>query len=76
MEKEKRSTFKLLFYLKKNEPKKNGAVAIMERITVDGIPASFSAKLEIHPYNWDLKYGRVLGKSNLAVTLNGKLDKI
>lgn len=76
MEQAKRSTFKLLFYLKKNEPKKNGAVAIMGRITIDGSPASFSTKLEIHPDNWDLKYGRVLGKSNLAVTLNGKLDKI
>jgi len=29
MEQTKRSTFKLLFYLKKNEPKKNGAVAII-----------------------------------------------
>ncbi len=76
MEQTKRSTFKLLFYLKKNEPKKNGAVAIMGRITVDGSPASFSTKLEIHPDNWDLKYGRVLGKSSLAVTVNGKLDKI
>jgi hypothetical protein len=29
MEQEKRSTFKLLFYLKKNEPKKNGNVPVM-----------------------------------------------
>jgi len=76
MEKAKRSTFKLLFYLKKNEPKKNGAVTIMGRITVDGKPATFSTKFEIHPDNWDLKYGRVLGKSNVAVNLNNKLEKI
>lgn len=31
-----RSTFKLLFYLKKNAPKKNGMVSIMGRITLDG----------------------------------------
>ena len=31
-----KSTFKTLFYLKKNEPKKNGHVVIMVRITVDG----------------------------------------
>lgn len=36
MEQTKRSTFKLLFYLQKNEPLKNGAVAIMGRITIDG----------------------------------------
>ena len=53
MEQSKRSTFKLLFYLKKNEPKKNGAVAIMGRITIDGKPATFSTKLEIQPDNWD-----------------------
>jgi site-specific recombinase XerD len=76
MEQTKRSTFKLLFYLKKNEPKKNGAVAIMGRITVDGKPASFSSKLEIHPENWDLKHGRILGKSAQAITTNQKLDKI
>ncbi|MFT3945564.1 MAG: Arm DNA-binding domain-containing protein [Agriterribacter sp.] len=76
MEQTKKSTFKLLFYLKKNEPKKNGAVAIMGRITIDGKPASFSTKLEIQSDNWDLKHGRVLGKSNLAVNINNKLEKI
>lgn len=64
METAKKSTFKLLFYLKKNEPKKNGNVPIMGRITIDGKPKSFGAKLEIDPKSWDLKYGRVLGKSN------------
>jgi|SRR5690606_12692288 len=60
MKQTKRSTFKLLIYLKKNEPK-NGKVAIMGRITIDGKAASFSAKLEIAPNNWDLKHGsRVL----------------
>ncbi len=76
MEQSKRSTFKLLFYLKKNEPKKNGAVAIMGRITIDGKPATFSTKLEIQPDNWDLKHGRVSGKSNVAININNKLDKV
>src|SRR5690606_18866696 len=76
MEQSKRSTFKLLFYLKKNEPKKNGAVAIMGRITIDGKPASFSTKLEIQPDNWDLKHGRVLGKSTKALSINKKLDDV
>ena len=31
-----RSTFKVLFYLKKNAPKKNGSVPVMCRITIDG----------------------------------------
>ena len=36
MEQTKKSTFKLLFYLKKNELKKNGNAPIMARITIDG----------------------------------------
>lgn len=76
MEHVKRSTFKLLFYLKKNEPKKNGNVPVMGRITIDGTPKTFGTKLEINPETWDLKHGRVLGKSNLAININQKLDKI
>lgn len=76
MEQVKRSTFKLLFYLKKNEPKKNGNVPLMGRITIDGTPKTFGTKLEINPESWDLKYGRVLGKSSMAVNINQKLDKI
>ena len=76
MKKVKRSTFKVLFYLKKNAPKKNGKVAIMWRITIDNQVAQFSTKLEILPQKWDLKYGRVTGKTEEATQLNRKLEEI
>ena len=76
METTKKSTFKVLFYLKKNAPKKNGKVTVMCRITVNGKQSAFSTKLDISASNWDLKYGRVLGKSREAQEVNGKLDKI
>ena len=76
METAKRSTFKVLFYLKKNEPKKNGTVPIMCRITVNGKQSAFSARLDVSASTWDLKYGRVSGKSKEAQTLNSELDKI
>ena len=44
-----KSTFRILFYLKKNEPKKDGTVAIMARITVDGETKQFSTKKTILP---------------------------
>lgn len=44
-----KSTFKTLFYLKKNEPKKDGTVTIMARITVDGETKQFSTKKTILP---------------------------
>ena len=72
----KKSTFKLLFYVKKNELKKNGNAPIMARITIDGTPKTFGTKLEIDPSNWDLKYGRVEGKSATALNINKKLDNI
>jgi len=73
METTKKSTFKVLFYLKKNAPKKNGKVTVMCRITVNGKQSAFSTKLDISASNWDLKYGRVLGKSREAQEVNGKL---
>ena len=76
MEQTKKSTFKLLFYLKKNELKKNGNAPIMARITIDGTPKTLGTKLEIDPNNWDLKYGRVEGKSATALSINKKLDNI
>ena len=76
METTKRSTFKVLFYLKKNAPKKNGMVPVMCRITINGKQSTFSAKLDISASTWDLKYGRVSGKSKEAQNLNTKLDSI
>ena len=51
METTKKSTFKVLFYLKKNAPKKNGKVMVMCRITVNGKQSAFSTKLDISASN-------------------------
>ena len=71
-----RSTFKILFYLKKNNPKPNGTVPVMGRITIDGTISQFSCKMNISPNLWDTKAGRLTGKSTLAVKTNLALDKI
>ena len=78
MKQTKKSTFKLLFYMKKNELKKNGnaPIMVMVRITIDGTAKTLGTKLEIDPNNWDLKYGRVEGKSAKALSINQKLDNI
>lgn len=74
-----KSTFKILFYLKKNEPKKNGHVTIMIRVTVDGSNTQFSSKLDIHPDNWDISKGQAKtgkGYSPKNAVLNNLLDTI
>ena len=56
--------------------RKNGKVTVMCRISVNGKQSAFSTKLDISATNWDLNYGRVLGKSREAQEVNDKLDKI
>ena len=69
-----RSTFSTLFYLKKIEPKKNGNVIIMARITGNGSYVQFSSKIDIHPDCWDNKNGKAIGKSMEAIKVNRALD--
>lgn len=73
----RRSTFKILFYLKKgNLTKKNGNAAIMARITIDGELAQFSAKLEILPELWNNTLGKAIGSSANSHKINRQLDLI
>ncbi|MFG5858519.1 MAG: tyrosine-type recombinase/integrase [Dysgonomonas mossii] len=69
----KRSTFRILFYIKRGNPKKNGNVVIMGRITIDGERSQFSTKLEINPTVWDNKSGKVKGNNAKAVSINNAL---
>lgn len=71
-----RSTFKVLFYLKKNAPKKNGFTPVMCRITVDGTICQFYSKVDIDPALWDMRSNRVSGRSTVALEANRHLDKV
>lgn len=44
-----RSTFKVLFYVKKGSAKPNGNLPLMCRLTVDGEIKQFSCKLDVSP---------------------------
>ena len=50
-----KSTFKILFYLRKNYVNKEGKASIMIRITVNGEMSQFSSKLDVEPRLWDTK---------------------
>ncbi len=71
-----RSTFRILFYLKRNAPKSNGLVPVMCRITVNGKISQFSCKLDVDEKHWDVKTGRMTGRSMVALEANRMLDKI
>ena len=52
-----KSTFKILFYLRKNYLNKEGKAGIMIRL--NGEISQFSSKLDIEPDKWDGKATRL-----------------
>ncbi len=71
-----KSTFSIIYYLKRQVVKQDGTVPVMGRITVDGTQAQFSCKLSVDPKLWDTKTGRMTGKSAVALETNRMLDKM
>lgn len=71
-----RSTVRVLFYLKRNAPKKNGLVPVMYRLTVNGKISQFSCKLDVEEKLWNINLSRMSGRSVVAQEANRMLDKI
>lgn len=71
-----KSTFNILFYVKRNAVKANGKMPIMGRITVNGEAVQFGAKAEVNPKIWDTKSGKAVGKTQEVIELNGILESI
>ena len=71
-----KSTFKVLFYLKRNAERKNGNMPVIARITVDGKIAQFSTKLEVHPDSWNIQLGKAIGRSVEIQQINNQIEEI
>lgn len=71
-----KSTYSVIFYLKREKLKKDGTYPVMGRITVDGTQCQFSCKVNCSPDIWETKGGRATGKSVMARSVNMELDKI
>ena len=70
-----RSTFKVLFFLKRDKQKKDGSVPVYCRITIDGKEARFGMKKNIDPKLWNVKEGKATGKSSESSEVNALLEK-
>ena len=57
-----KSTFSVIYYLKRQVVKKDGTVPVMGRITVDGSQTQFSCKLSVDPKLWDNQRGTCHGQ--------------
>lgn len=69
-----RETFRVLFFIRKNQLKDNGLATIMIRITINGKQVQFSSKLEIDPESWSQKENRAIHEPFLHI--NELLQKI
>ena len=70
---------KVSFYLKRERKKgKNGnsVYPIVGKIIIGKSIAQFSSKLKIEERLWNVKSGRAMGKSKIAVELNREINKI
>lgn len=67
-------TFSLHFWLKKKSIKKNGAMPIYARITVDGVRADVSMKRSTFLEHWRSESGRVNPRISGATSINDYLD--
>ncbi|MDR2084872.1 MAG: site-specific integrase [Bacteroidales bacterium] len=71
-----KSTFNILFYLKRNNQKQNGTVPVMGRITVNGHYVQFTPKVDINPEIWSVKAGKAIGRTKDVQEVNAILDSI
>ena len=71
-----KSTFRVLFFLKRDKVKKNGNMPIMARITIDGKLAQFNTKLEVNPKNWQAKTGKVSGRGAEFTRMNERCPDV
>jgi site-specific recombinase XerD len=70
-----KSIYRVLFYIRKTRPNKDGLVTIAIRLTIDGEYIEFNPKLFVNPEIWN-PIGRAEGKTKEARIVNDALDKI
>ena len=70
-----RSTFKVLFYVRR-QSEKHGQVPVMGRITINGTMSQFSSKLSVRSSLWDAKANKAAGRSLESQRINENLENI
>jgi integrase len=74
--KTEKSTFKILFYLKRTKTLNNGELTIFMRITFDGERVEVSSHQSIEPHLWNQEKGIVRATSNSSKQVNDYLENL
>ena len=69
-----KSTFKILFFIRKDKINAEGKSVIYVRLTINGSACQFSTKNEVSVKIWDAKNYRATGRSEEATNINSFLD--
>lgn len=72
----RKATFNVLFFAKKDKKKSNGKYPIQCRITVNGKATSFYTKVDILPVYWDSSAGKAIGRNAECMGANTLLNQI
>ncbi len=71
---QRKSTFSILFYIKRKKLLKNSDAPVYMRVTVDGRFLEASLKRGVNPKTWNEKKQRSTGRDRLSLELNDYLD--
>jgi site-specific recombinase XerD len=72
----KKTTFSLLFYLKRTKPLKDGTYPIFVRISVCGQRNEFSIHYSIEESEWDSRKGKVLASNKRSREINSYMETV
>ena len=70
----KKSTFKVLFLIRRNQVDKEGKCAIMIKVTVDGEYERINSTLTIEPELWDASASKAIGRSSKIAEFNKRIE--
>ena len=71
-----KSTFRILFYGRTNEQRKDGTMPLTARVTINGETVAFNIKMSVPVAIWDGKSSRAKGRSLEAIRINRYLESI
>ena len=71
---QRKSTFSVLFFIKRKKLLKNGDAPVYMRVTIDGRFLEISMKRGVNPKTWNEKRQRSTGRDRLSLELNDCLD--
>ena len=71
-----KSTFSVLFFIRRDKKKKDRTCPILCRITIDGVESRFNTKVYVQDSKWNVNANKVLGSNVESRNLNARLDDI